>query len=152
VREVSIDGHGHPIPVVTDFSYIPEQIGLDVKHLGISKVDRVAVLTEQSAKRHHGNLNISNATIVRGSNHLCVLLTEGSALSCQIVSPYPGNLPLVVYCIGNMCEMPALAINETLIISANWDDIDLSKPQIAGTQIADKIADIQEFVDTNSSR
>jgi len=51
---------------------------------------------------------------------LCASQSQNDDVSCQLVSPYGGSHALVVYCDTAMCQMPVLARDDQLVISAVW--------------------------------
>ena len=152
VPENGTDGHGYTIPVVESIIYKPETSLSNLSEFRLRAVDDTMVAATSSIEQHRENLQNDSSTITRGENSLCVSSNAGS-LSCQIVSPYPGNVPLVVYCSEANCKMPALAINKQLLISASWqlklanknDDTE------AATAMLDMAKQISEFLEPLSA-
>lgn len=149
VIEVAKDGHGNPIPVVTSVDYNPEKTGIELQRLRISLVDDTKQTAEKNAEIHQSRL-AKPASIVstRGSNFLCVNDKETNHLSCQLVSPYSGNVSLVIYCDTQECRMPVLAMSERMLINAVWKSSDsfLSNPEIAGQEISETVQKIHDFL------
>ena len=152
VPENGTDGHGYIIPVVESIIYKPETSLSNLSEFRLRAVDDTMVAATSSIEQHQEDLQNDSPTITRGENFLCVSSNAGS-LSCQIVSPYPGNVPLVVYCNEANCKMPALAINKQLLISASWqlklanknDDTE------AATAMLDMAKQISEFLEPLSA-
>lgn len=147
VRDISKDGHGNPIPVVTSINYDPGKTGIDLNELRLSRVDDTKIAAEKNADLHQQSLEYPDIVSTRGPNFLCASEKQ-QALSCQLVSPYPGYIPLVVYCDFERCKMPVLAVSETLQVSASWDiGAKLSNsPEMLGTEISNKAQQIHDFL------
>jgi hypothetical protein len=148
VREISKDGHGNPIPVVSSVDYDPSVMDVRLDKLNISIVDSTDTIAKESAKSHQDRVARPDAKLTRGSNFLCVTLRAKDGLSCQLVSPYSGNRPLYVYCDVAKCTMPVLAIDSQLAASAGWpsDDISTDNPSSAGIKISKKVFKIHDFL------
>ena len=146
VPEVAKDGHGNPIPVVQSINYKPQVTGIDIKELRVSKTDDTEALAKENASLHQERIKKSDIKLARGSDFLCARLEE--EFSCQQFSPYPGNIPLVIYCNTNQCTMPVLAINEKIMVSASWtfNKALMDKPESANTEISKKIQQIHDFL------
>ncbi len=153
VPEVAKDGHGNPIPVVKSINYLPEITGLDLNEFRVSAVDDTELAANENAKGHKDALELPDTTSTRSSSFLCANSKAQGTFSCQLVSPYPGNIPLVVYCDAAQCEMPVLAVNQQLQVSASWTvPIDFSgNPEAAGTVIQKKVQQIHDFLKPLSS-
>jgi hypothetical protein len=69
-------------------------------------------------------------------------------IGCQLVSPYPSDAPLNVYCHDGSCELPVLAMDERVFISARWTiDVDyMNDPEAAGTSMMQIIRAIHDFM------
>ena len=153
VREVSVDGRGNPIPVVTSIQYSPEKTNIDLTELRVAVVDDTETAAEKNARIHRAGLKQSDTEITRGANFFCASFKESLEMSCQLESPYPGNIALVVYCDALQCTMPVLAIDEQILVSAVWASGGsfLSDPATAGPDIFDKIQRIHDFLGPLSS-
>lgn len=148
VKDVAKDGHGNPIPVVKSINYLPEIIGTELNELRVSRVKNTQELATKNAVNHQSNLKNNNNTSTKGENFVCVTQKTNSHLSCQLVSPYPGNITLVVYCDSQKCNMPVYAINKELMISASWMNSDalLNNPLRAGSEFIAKVQQIFDFL------
>ncbi len=148
VSDIAKDGHGNPIPVVSSINYDPEKTGEDFDELQVSAVPDTGALATNNATSHQKRLGQDGVKITRGSDFLCASETVSKTLSCQLVSPYPGNIPLVVYCEFKTCTMPVLAINPMLHVSAQWsiENSLLLNPQSAGSKFARKVKQVHDFL------
>lgn len=153
VREIASDGHGNPIPVVTHISYNVERTDLDLTTLHVSYSTDTRVAAQQNAQQHHARLSRVDAEPIRGENSLCVAARDGVGVSCQLVSPYPGNTDLVVHCDQDQCDMPVLAVNANIMVSAVWPVTVSFRAQIdgAGPQIFSTVQAIHAFLEPLSS-
>lgn len=139
------DGHGNPIPVVTSVSYDPFKTDLPISSLRVMRSSDIAAAATANAASHHARLNEGDITQVQGANFLCASDGNGRQVSCQLVSPFAGDHPLVVYCDLSECRMPVMAMTEHLSISATWPSsaIDLSAQGLAN---ATRIMEIHDFL------
>ncbi len=151
VAEVSKDGRLNPIPVVTDIHYDPPKAGLDVIALGVRSVTDMQALADVNATPHTASLAASGAKVTRGPDFLCVDHPGQGRASCQLASPYPGKIALVVHCDAEMCDMPLLAIDGQLAISAQWTTSLTARPEELGREISQKIQAIHGFLTPLSS-
>ncbi|MEP6019249.1 MAG: hypothetical protein ABJ251_12320 [Paracoccaceae bacterium] len=153
VRDIASDGHGNPIPVVTTMAYDVEKAGLDLLDLRVSFVEDSTEAAERNAQTHWKTVDRAKTKPVKGQNSLCVLSADSSSLSCQLVSPYPGNIALTVYCDGSSCKMPVLAMNDHMSASASWaiDDAFWDTPDQVGEEVFDKVQSIFAFLEPLSS-
>jgi len=117
---VSRDGRGNLIPVVRHIEYDPEKTGLGLETLSVGAVDDPVAQAEQWAQAHRARMARPDAEIVRGQSFLCARDTDEGITSCQLVSPYKGKAALVVTCDEASCDLPVLAMNARLVISASW--------------------------------
>ncbi|MGJ8622502.1 MAG: hypothetical protein ACSHW1_06965 [Yoonia sp.] len=131
VEDVAKDGRGNPIPVVTSIDYDPEAIDLPLTTLRVTASADPAAQASRATAAHRERLEMAGTTITDGSDFRCASPADFQGLSCQFVSPYPGNGDLVVYCDAARCEMPALAINTQLIITARWPSGDAHSTEAA---------------------
>lgn len=153
VRDVAVDGHGNPIPVVTSVTYDPKMTGVDLTELRLTVVDDMVSEAERNAVEHRARLGRQTTTTRRGPDFLCASLEELGAVSCQFMSPFGGNLALVVYCDGMECRMPVLALNERVIAAATWVPSHASRNNhvSAASEIADKVQQVHDFLAPLSS-
>lgn len=153
VQEVSKDGPGNPIPVVSSIDYDPAKTGIPLIELRILSVKDATAQAEENAAAHRAALDRPDTEITRGSNFLCAAQPEPGTLSCQLLSPYPGNAPLVVYCDALRCEMPGLAINTRLLARAAWTNASAGagSAEAAGTDILSTLEQIHGFLTPLSS-
>ncbi|MEM9129707.1 MAG: hypothetical protein AAGA97_08330 [Pseudomonadota bacterium] len=142
VPERSTDGHGVTIPVVKSFAFTARKLDLAVDALSLSSVADTKKATEIASEKHRQSLEISGSEIIRGERFLCVRHKDG--VSCQLFSPYPGNLALVVYCSARICEIPAMAMDHQIVVSARWR-LD-KKPADLGTELLNKVSEIKGFL------
>ncbi|MEP5731668.1 MAG: hypothetical protein ABJL67_20090 [Sulfitobacter sp.] len=149
IRDIASDGHGNPIPVVTSINYDPVKTGIDLSELQLSLVEDAAGSAEQNALAHRAVLDRSETERVQGPNFICARHQKDDTISCQLVSPYPGNIALVIYCTAWVCEMPVLAVYEQIQIGAKWpSNITLVNDlNTAGMAISDKVQKIYTFLD-----
>ena len=146
VPEVAKDGHGNPIPVVQSINYKPQVTSIDLEELRVSKTNDTQALAEENASLHQSRIKKPDVNLTRGSDFLCVRLEN--EFSCQQFSPYPGNIPLVIYCDKDQCRMPILAINEKIMASASWkfEEALLETPASANAKITKKVQQIHDFL------
>ena len=154
VREVSSDGHGNPIPLVERVYYMPERTGIDLTELSLTAVEDSTSTADEYASAHRARLAAADIGTARGEDFLCAHGSAEDAISCQIVSPYPGNIALVVYCDARQCEMPGMAIRERVVAGAVWPRpaATLGDPQETGMRIVEKAKLIHDFLDPLSYR
>jgi len=153
VRDLASDGRGNPIPVVASVDYDPEKTGIGLNELRLTGVEDVASETERNAAGHREKLDRPIAVTSRGSNFLCASVEGSGTVSCQLISPFGGNLALVVYCSPVECEMPVLAVKPHVIASAKWrpSHVSLSDHEALARQITDKVQQIHDFLAPLSS-
>lgn len=153
VKDIAKDGHGNPIPIASHVEYEPRKTGIDLFELSISAVGDTKLATEASASRHHTTLELPDSKITRGQDYLCASLPHVGSLSCQVVSPVAGAATLVIYCDTDTCTMPALALSQRLLVRAAWEGqaLYLNNPEIAGSEIAEKVSRIFGFLKPLSS-
>ena len=148
VQDTAKDGRGNPIPVVTSIHYDAELTTLDVTELSVKLVKSATDSAERSAERHRKRLEHTDTAVTRGENFLCANDKNQDSLSCQIVSPYPGNTALVVYCDAKQCTMPVMAVDEQLIVNAAWprtpDTVD--SDDLTGSEIIEITNQIHDFL------
>ena len=146
VRDIARDGHGNPIPVVSDIAYRTNKTGLDLTQLRVSTLDDTTARAEENARLHRNRLDAAN-TVIKDNTSLCVVSPDAQSLSCQVVSPYTGPAALVIYCDNSTCTMPVLALDARVSISASWpvDDRFWQAPETAGALVFEKVQGIHAF-------
>lgn len=150
VRDMSVDGHGNPIPVVAAVTYDPAKTGIDLTALHVKSVQDTVAAAQDNAADHLTRLGRLGAQRVQQQEFLCVTFADAPETSCQLTSPYPGNVPLVVYCDRLACDAPVLAVNDQVIVQATWDRTG-QDPETLGHDILTRIRQIREFLDPLSS-
>lgn len=153
VGENNTDGHGYSIPVVSRIYYNPETTGVDLTELGVVRLDDAYTAAARNAAKHRLRIDKKDVVVIRGDNFLCADYSDSDQLSCQLVSPYPGNIALVVYCVQRQCEMPVMAIDEELAVRAKWDRQSATSEldQKTGEGIAAKVEQIFNFLNPLTS-
>lgn len=148
ITDLAEDGHGNPIPVVTSINYDPAETGLDLTELNVSLLADTEAAVANNGTNHQTLLKSSDAASTRGANFLCVRERGMLDLSCQVVSPYSGNIPLFVYCDPTQCKISALAINDRVQVRAVWEieENSLSDPNAAGGEISIKVQQVHDFL------
>ncbi len=144
VEETSRDGRALPIPVVSRIDIDPAIAGMEVIDLRLAEIEDVVAASEANAERHRDRLNQTDAIIARAQTFLCASTNQADAVSCQLLSPYEGNAALVVYCLGQRCEMPVMVRDTQLAIGAVWHR-NAMDPETLGQEISDKIQRIHDF-------
>ena len=88
---------GQPNPrVVTSIDYDPAKTGVVLTGSRIAAVETAQETANNNAKAHRARLERAGAKLTRSDSFLCVSYEDEAAVSCQLVSPYPGNAALVV--------------------------------------------------------
>ncbi len=154
VIETNTDGRGYPIPVVSGVYYSPDRAALDLVELRVRSLEDSHAAAEESAATHRQRLDQSDVNIARGDTFLCAGINADQSFSCQVVSPYEGNAALVIYCTTMQCEMPVMAINQQLAVSATWDrepDANDEAIEDAGVAVVNKVAEIHNFLEPITS-
>jgi len=148
IRDIGKDGHGNPIPVVTSIQYSPEKTKINLTELGVSSVDDTNAAAEKNAERHRAMLNQPDAKVTRGSNFLCANSKEEDSLSCQVVSPYWGNIALVVYCDASQCRMPVMAVDKQVTVNAAWPRVTntAGNDELTGSEVMEMTTKIHDFL------
>lgn len=153
VANLAVDGRGNPIPVVTSIDYDPEKTAISLTELRLARVEDVVSETERNAARHRETLVQSLAAKTRGSSFLCARLPAADTVSCQLISPFGGNLALVVYCDPVECRLPGLAVKAHVIATAAWRPSrdSWSDTEALASEIAGKVQQIHDFLAPLSS-
>ena len=149
IRDIASDGHGNPIPVVTRIDYDAEKTGINITKLQVSYVEDTRAAADENGKLHHRTLESKRPVI--GPDFLCVVAQDMT--SCQVASPYKGNVDLFIYCDLKQCRMPVLAVASNIQISATWAmDSDIqNEPSQTGAAISRQIHSIHAFLEPLTS-
>lgn len=153
VRDLSVDGRGNPVPVVESVNYDPEKTGIDLKELRLKTVSDIVAETERAAAEHRSRLEQDGSVVTTGATYLCAGLSGPDDLSCQLVSPFGGNLALVVYCTRVECRVPALAVKANIIAQAVWvpSEAAVKSPAALASEIAERLGQIHGFLNPLSA-
>ncbi|WP_093010227.1 hypothetical protein [Roseivivax halotolerans] len=145
-RDVAKDGRGNPIPITRSIAYDPSVLPTALEALRLAAVDDIAAVTKGHAETHRTRLAPGEARITRGSDYLCAESPNAAEISCQLRSPFGGNLPLVVYCNAESCVLPGFAVNERVIGSARWRTGGAGNAEAIATESASKLSAIHDFL------
>jgi hypothetical protein len=153
LRDLSVDGRGNPVPVVTSISYDPEKSGIELEELRLKAVSDVVAETERAAAEHRSRLEESDAVVTNGATYLCASSQNLDSFSCQLVSPFGGNLALVAYCTRSDCTVSALAVKANIVAQASWvpSEAAIKSPELWAMEIADRVQEIHDFLAPLSS-
>jgi hypothetical protein len=146
VPEVATDGRALPIPVVSSVEIDLEKAPDGLTGLRVKTVKDVAATAQANATRHLAMLSQPGTITTRGESFLCASTVEGPYLSCQLLSPYGGNAPLVVYCDSEVCTMPVLVRDKQLVIEASWPRLELD-PEAVSLAISGRVQRIHGFLE-----
>lgn len=124
VQHLGSDGHGNPIPVVHRVEFDPARLSLPLATLAVTGAQDTAAVAEENATVHADTLGKPGTQSVAGDRFLCARPAGTESTSCQVVSPYRGNRPVVIYCDDGVCELPVLAMDDQIYISASWPQPD----------------------------
>jgi hypothetical protein len=142
VHDLGKDGRSLDIPVVSRISVNTALIDLEFLELDLTKVTDVTALATENASKHQKAQR--TAELTRGEVYVCAT-TRGDSTSCQLLSPFENNIPLVVYCDGTHCKMPVLAFDDKLMFSAVWPRHGTSPTDI-GQDISQKLTQLRDFL------
>lgn len=145
LRDIALDGHGNPIPVVTAITYRAEKTGLDLTALAAVLTPDSGLAASSAARRHRAQTGQEQ---LKGAASLCRYVPNTRQISCQLVSPYPGNVDLVVYCEATGCQMPVLAVHPQIAVSAAWqvEEAFWDSPEQAGQALLARVQAIAAFL------
>jgi hypothetical protein len=143
------DGRALEIPVVSRINVDPALAALDINTLHLTAVSSSFELAEANAASHRAGLTTTGAEITKGANFLCVGTKSSPDLSCQVASPYANDAALVVYCDAMQCEMPVLARDAEVSVSATWDRSSMDALQ-TGVNATNRIQQIYDFLALHS--
>jgi hypothetical protein len=120
VERLAKDGRSLPVPVAASVVFNLEVVKIGVTSLSVHTVQDAEADAVANATRHESVLAQPGTQTLRGENFLCASAAGRDDVSCQLVSPYEGDAPLVVYCSAQQCAMPVLGVNARLTGSATW--------------------------------
>lgn len=119
VPDLLKDGRGNPIPVVRKIAYDRREADPALGWIEVAAVADAFAFTEEFAGLHNDRLSQESIEVVRGETSLCAVASIVT-FSCQIVSPYANDAPVVVYCEDGACMTFGIAMTERLVIAASW--------------------------------
>ncbi len=146
VPELAKDGRQLPVPVVSSIRVDPEIANLDLLEFRMRRSTDVLGVTQENARTHQIAAATNENARAQGSNFLCISQSQAGDVSCQVLSPYDTNVPLVIYCDADLCKMPAFARNDHVIMSAIWERRGAQGLDATGNQIAKKIETLFQFL------
>lgn len=148
VEENAVDGRALKIPVVSKIEIDTEIAKLDILGLLIEATENAVADAEKSAARHQAVL--TDANITKGDTYLCASTSDTTNTSCQHVSPYLAKAPLVTYCDAQICEIPVLALNDGIFITASWTRVAQTQDAL-GQEISEKLGLLDTFLQPHVS-
>lgn len=150
---LAVDGRGNPIPIVSTVSYDPEKTGISLTLLRLTVPESIRAEAERNAAEHRARLERPNTLVGRGADFLCARLDAPNRISCQFVSPFGSDLPLVVYCDAVECRLPIMALNEKVVAVAIWVPTQVVSGDFdaATTEIGSKVRQVHGFLAPLSS-
>lgn len=153
VSDLAKDGPGNPVPVVSLIEYDPKKTGSALTSLLVARNSNPANAAALDARAHLATLDQVGTVIHQGSQFLCAHRQNASTMSCQIVSPFGGNLPLVVYCDRIFCSMAFMVMNDHLAASASWrtDHLNFAELESTALDVYAKVQSIHAFLSPLSS-
>lgn len=119
VSDLARDGRGNPIPVVSKIAYDRRDADPALGWIEVTASGDAHAMARHFSGLHAERLGQADITQVTGDDYLCAVNSIIS-FSCQIVSPYPNDAPVVIYCEDGECLSFAIAMTDRLAISANW--------------------------------
>ena len=148
VSDLAKDGPGNPVPVVSLIEYDPVKTDIGLRNLRISRVSNPADAAVENARAHLALLDQTGTIVQQGSDFLCANQLDTTTASCQIASPFGGNLPLVVYCDAALCSMAVMALNDHLVAHAAWTttDNDIADLEFVAARILSRVQAIHAFL------
>ena len=118
VADTLTDGRGNPIPVVRWIAYDTAKTGLNMVLLEARRERDAPKAAETRLVPHQALLAQAGAAQIRGEDHLCV--KDGNGLSCQLVSPFGTEAPLIVNCLAGYCRSEVIVLSDTIALGAVW--------------------------------
>ena len=149
VADLLKDGRGNPIPVVSRITYDRRETDPALGWITVSAVPDASAKAAAFVALHAESLTLPGTVPFRGETFLCAQTGE-TEQSCQVVSPFATDAPLVVFCADAACTAPAIAMTDRLAITASWPRGGLA-PQEEAANIAEKVGAIAEFLAPISS-
>ena len=146
VPELAKDGRQLPVPVVSSIRIDPEIANLDLIEFRMRRSTDVLGVAQENARAHQAAAAIPENERLQSSNYLCIGQTQAENVSCQVLSPYDANVPLVIYCNADLCRMPAFARNDHVIMSATWKRGEARDLDVTGNEISNKIKSLFDFL------
>jgi hypothetical protein len=154
VEPVFRDGRNHPIPVVDAFGYIPELVASHLTDMTVTRAwEQPENLAQENARPHRSALDMAGAQIMIGTDFLCVgpARTDTRTVSCELVNPFDRTFPLVIYCSAGACQMPVLAVDDTIILGAAWMFPEHAPIESIGKVASETVRAIHVFISENMS-
>ncbi|MCF2904745.1 hypothetical protein L0666_07080 [Octadecabacter sp. CECT 8868] len=147
------DGRGNPMPVVSTIAYDPAAVDAGITELKVRTVEGTTAAATQSATAYRRRLEEPDATVTRGDTFVCVETAQTQHFACQLVSPYDTDAPLIVYCHNHSCQLPVLAMDDRIFMSARWEtDVDyINDPAAGAASMSEIVQDIYDFMSPLSS-
>ncbi|MEP4198410.1 MAG: hypothetical protein ABJL99_22555 [Aliishimia sp.] len=149
-RDIAIDGHGNPIPLVRKIDYRPGRAKLDVSNLSLARVEDATLVADDNAAAHRALRSNPTSTLTKGASALCAApVDDATRLSCQVVTPFATKLPAVVYCDATICTITGLVVHDQIVASATWPITAelLASPAQTGQEISAKLQHIHDFLE-----
>ncbi|MFK7744965.1 MAG: hypothetical protein AB8B47_07920 [Roseobacter sp.] len=150
VRDIAKDGHGNPIPVVSEVQYDPEKADLALTKLRVFTTPSAADTAARIEQTHLTVLDSVQATVLRGATYVCVQQASSDRISCQVVNPYQQDIALVVFCAQNTCEMPLMAFDAQIAVTAEWSIPEVGFDHL-GEVVVKRLQQIENFLTPLSS-
>jgi hypothetical protein len=145
--ELSKDGRGNPIPIVSRVFYDPSMAGLPVSELFVATAQDMTAQIAALEAAHQADLSAPNAIITQGATFRCAFMAGAPSLSCQIVSPFGSTQAPILRCDSAMCTLPVVAINDRIFAGARWPNpIDPEQAAMTAEDATDKVALIHDFI------
>lgn len=141
------DGFGNPVPVVSSINYDPAKIGLPLGELRVTGGLNVQAIAQELAEDHRTHVARAGSDRFQGAQFLCVPMAA-SGVSCQIVSPFGGSIPLIATCDGGQCVLPAYGISTQLMVRASWSVAPsvIDDPNDVGQEVSKMVQQIHDFL------
>jgi len=142
------DGHAQPIPVVNTIGYLPDLVDPGLADVSVTRVTGAAQrMSQANAMVHQTAKTSGQADIAKGADFVCVSVAYAftKTVSCEAQNPFRPDLPVVVYCNGGSCRANVIAIDDDLIINADWTEQGATAGD-AGATASAMIASIHDFI------
>ncbi len=154
VGPVFTDGHNQPMPVVNTIGYAPALVDPALTSLSVTRITGGAQrASDANAMTHEAAKTQDSVEITNGADHLCVSLAFAftKTISCEVANPFDPTFPLVIYCADGDCTMTVMAIDDDIVVSADWSD-QSDTPQAVGAATSDTVDGIHSFIFAQMSR